>query len=152
MKIAITGHTLGLGKSFFDECLERGHIVSGFSRFNGYDLRDYNKVGDMLSKINDYDLFINNAKPDYAQAQILYRLIKTWNTGIILSIGSSVILNPPNWSDLNLLEYVTQKHALAHANETLKKHTKCNLILVNPEHLGHNTKNYVIETLNAINI
>ena len=135
MKIAITGHTSGLGKSFYHECINRGHTVQGFSRSNGYDLRDYSKVGKMIDKIQDFDLFINNAKPDYAQTQILYRLVRSSTCNMIVNIGSKVIESPPNWTDTFLLEYFTQKIALAHAVQVLSAVSKSQLILINPEHL-----------------
>jgi dTDP-4-dehydrorhamnose reductase len=70
---AVTGHTSGLGNSFFRLLSNQGYQVQGFSRTNGYDLRDYSCVTDMLTQIKGFDLFINNAKPDYAQSQIVYR-------------------------------------------------------------------------------
>lgn len=152
MNIAITGHTSGLGKSFYDLCIQKGHNAQGFSRSNGYDLRDYSKVTFMLDKIKDFDIFINNAKPDYAQAQILYRLTRLWSTGTIISIGSAVIDYPPDWTDSHLLEYTTQKQALAHANKVLSKISKCNLVLLNPAHLEDNTDQYAAQILENMNL
>ena len=60
MKAAITGHTTGLGNSFFRVLSKHGYETFGFSRSNGYDLRDYTKVSDMLERIQGFDLFINN--------------------------------------------------------------------------------------------
>jgi hypothetical protein len=152
MKIAISGHTARLGKSFYDACIAKGHIVAGFSRSNGYDLRDYSCVTRMLEEIKGFDVFINNAKPDYSQTQILYRIVRSWNHGIIVNIGSSVIDKMPNWSDTFLLEYVTQKYALAHAVNVLSPVTSCNLILLNPSHLGDNTQDYVQEQLKILGL
>jgi nucleoside-diphosphate-sugar epimerase len=151
MKIAITGHTSGLGKSFYLECINRGHDVEGFSRSNGYDLRDYSKVGKMLDKIKDFDLFINNAKPDYSQSQILYRLFRSETCKIIVNIGSKVIESPPDWTDTFLLEYVTQKMALAHAVQVLSKITKSELVLINPEHLN-DTDTFVKHQLDILKV
>lgn len=152
MKIAITGHTSGLGKSFYDELSDRGHTVAGFSRTNGYDLRDYCKVGLMLDNIADFDIFINNAKPDYVQSQILYRLVRTWTKGTIISIGSQAIITPPAWTDTYLLEYLTQKTALMHANTVLSPVVGCKLILLNPTHLGDNTLSYVQQELARLDL
>ena len=134
MKAAVTGHTTGLGNSFFRSLSKHGYETVGFSRSNGYDLRDYARVSDMLEHIQGFDLFINNAKPDYAQAQIVYRLARDWN-GTLLSIGSSVVLEQPAWTDTFLLEYITQKIALAHAHQVLEPYSKCKLILVHPKHI-----------------
>jgi nucleoside-diphosphate-sugar epimerase len=45
MKIAITGHTQGLGQAFFNHF--QSHTVIGFSRSNGYNIAspaDRNKI------------------------------------------------------------------------------------------------------------
>jgi hypothetical protein len=152
MKIAITGHTLGLGKSFFEETIMRGHEVFGFSRTTGYDLRDYTQVGNMINAVKNFDLFINNAKPDYAQTQILYRLAREWESGIILSVGSSATINFPNWSDTYLLEYLTQKIALVHAHHVLSDIVSCKLHIVHPEHLGEDTKDYAAQVLSELGL
>lgn len=152
MNIAITGHTKGLGKSFYNLCVEKGHNTLGFSRSNGYDLRDYSKVTKMLEQITKFDVFINNAKPDYVQSQILYRLTREWDSGTIISIGSSVILRQPNWTDSYLLEYTTQKHALAHANRVLSTVSNCNLVLLNPDHLNDNIDNFSSQVLEQLKI
>jgi hypothetical protein len=152
MKIAITGHTSGLGKSFYDESICRGHIVEGFSRSNGYDLRDYSKVSIMLDKIAGFDLFISNAKPDYAQAQILYRIARSWKTGTVISIGTQALITPPNWTDTYLLEYLTQKTALMHAYNTLSPIVKCKLVLLNPAHLGDNPLLYAKQELTRFGV
>ena len=150
VSIAITGHTSGLGKSFYDLCLANNLTVKGFSRSNGYDLRDYSKVGKMIEEIKDFDFFISNAKPDYTQTQILYRLCKSWEHGTIISIGSKVIERHPGWTDLDLLEYCTQKTALSHAHKVLEPIVNPKLILVNPEHLGEHTDDYARQLLEDI--
>jgi len=133
-KIAITGHTSGLGKSFFDLLTQQGHHVVGFSKSNGYDIRDYSIVSKIINEIKSFDLFINNAKPDYSQTQIVYRLAREWS-GTVLSIGSKVVTKPTNWTDTFLLEYVTQKIALSHAHQVLEKISTCKLILTHPDHI-----------------
>lgn len=149
--IAITGHTSGLGKSFYDICLDKGLTVKGFSRRNGYDLRDYAKVTKMIDEIKDFDFFISNAKPDYTQTQILYRLCQDWQQGTIISIGSKVIEYPPtDWTDLGMLEYCTQKMALAHAHQVLEPIAQAKLILVNPNHLGDATNEYAEQLLEEL--
>jgi len=152
MKIAITGHTARLGKDFSVELQRRGHTVTGFSRSNGYDLRDYSCVGKMLDEIKDYDVFINNAKPDYSQTQILYRLVQQWDTGLIINIGTKALESMPDWTDIFLLEYLTQKTALAHACRVLLNISKCKIILLNPAHLDNSCAEYVKEQLDLLNL
>lgn len=59
MKIGITGHTCGLGKSLFDYYQSLGHECIGFSRSNGYDINL--KFDDIVNEAKHCDLFINNA-------------------------------------------------------------------------------------------
>lgn len=152
MKIAITGHTKGLGKSFYDECIRRGHTVEGFSSSTGYDLRDYSRVTAMLERIKGFDFFINNAKPDYAQAQILFRLAREWDKGVIISIGTQATETPTKWTDTFLLEYLTQKIALKNAHLLLSPVCSCQLFLINPTHLGDQTDQFASAELDKLNI
>lgn len=132
---AVTGHTSGLGK-LIKEYLESHHFtVTGFSFSSGFDLRNYSKVTEVISIVKDFDLFVNSAKPDYVQSQILYRLLDAGFTGKILNIGSPVVHRiPPLWTDLKLLEYATQKTALYHAHQTLCKFFPEKLIMWEPSH------------------
>jgi hypothetical protein len=140
---AVTGHTSSLGASFYKLLAEQGYEVHGFSRSNGYDLRDYSQVTRMISQVKGFDLFINNAKPDYVQSQIVYRLVRDWDKGSIISIGSYATIESPLWTDTFLLEYLTQKTALAHTHQVLTPIAKCKLTLLHPKHLGDDTDAYV---------
>ena len=60
MKIAITGHTRGIGKACAD--VFRHDTIYGYSRSNGYDIKD---AEDIFKSAEDCDVFINNAySPD----------------------------------------------------------------------------------------
>jgi GDP-D-mannose dehydratase len=151
-KVAITGHTSGLGASFYKLLGKQGYEVHGFSRSNGYDLRDYSQVGRMLEKTKNFDLFINNAKPEYAQAQIVYRIVREWSKGTVISIGSRAIIETPNWTDTFLLEYLTQKAALVHAHQVLEPVADCRLLIIHPQHLSNNTDTYVEQLIKELNL
>jgi hypothetical protein len=90
MKIAITGHTQGLGQAFLNHF--QSHTVIGFSRSNGYDIvspADRNKI---LDEIKDFDIFINNAYNNYddSQLQLLIDVYNIWKgtDKIIINISS----------------------------------------------------------------
>ena len=72
MKIAITGHSKGLGRSVFNHFQAKGHTVMGFSRSNGYDIsKDQDKI---LEKIQGFDVFFNNAtNKDKSQTELLLK-------------------------------------------------------------------------------
>ncbi len=77
MKIAITGHTQGIGKTLFDFFNSKGHSVKGFSKSNGYAFPE--SIDLLIQEIVDYDLFVNNAYWGFAQAVILDLLVRKWS-------------------------------------------------------------------------
>ena len=79
MKIAITGHTSGIGKAFAELCTHKNIEWSGFSRSNHYDLttRPF-PMRSLLKAIEDCDVFVNNAYAGFAQVELLYALWDEW--------------------------------------------------------------------------
>ena len=141
MQIAITGHTIGLGKAFFDYYSSKGYQVLGFSRQNGFDLRDWSSLQRLLDCTNSYDLLISNAKPDFFQTVLLYEMARrTTRVRRIISIGSGIInLDIPQDQSLGINLYKTQKLALRDAHIQLtKKYNDFDSVLVHPSHLYDN--------------
>lgn len=95
MKIAITGHTKGIGKALYDHFQTNGHEVLGFSRSNGFELpRDYMTV---IAEAKECDVFVNNAYAGNAQALILTQICQfDWanQEKHIINIGSISSLTP----------------------------------------------------------
>jgi short-subunit dehydrogenase involved in D-alanine esterification of teichoic acids len=145
MKIAITGHTKGLGAEFKKAYEKLNHEVAGFSRSNGYDLRNWALMQKMLDQATDCDIFINLAKPDFAQTTILYELWKRWKNQnkTIINISSGITYSPvcPKnlFDDPGMDAYRTAKISLNEASSQLSfKSNWPNIILVNPMHLYSN--------------
>jgi short-subunit dehydrogenase len=145
MNIAITGHTKGLGAEFYKSYASEGHNILGFSRSNGYDLRDWSKMQNMLAQIQDFDLFINCAKPDFVQTTILYELWKRWKgqNKTIINISSVITYFPtcpPALFDCpNMDHYRTAKMSLNEASAQLSlKSVTPHIMLVKPAHLYDN--------------
>lgn len=65
MKIAITGHTKGIGLATATLLRANGHEVNGFSRHNGWDFTDKETRSEFIKILDEdnYDCFINNAYP-----------------------------------------------------------------------------------------
>jgi hypothetical protein len=131
MKVAITGHTKGLGKelsALFDD-------VVGLSRSNGYDIKDTKLISNAAS---DCDIFINNAYDGYAQIDLLYEMYNRWhNTDkLIVTIGS-MASNAAEWR-LKPCLYSTIKKTLDVATYQLvnSHHRKCKLMIFKPGYLG----------------
>ena len=85
MKIAITGHSRGIGKALYEE-LSTNHEVEGFSRSNGYDITTQQTL--IARTVKKYDVFVNNAWQGYAQLELLTAMFNTWKT------------DETKWSDL----------------------------------------------------
>jgi len=117
MKIAITGHTKGIGKSIIDYLSSHSYEVTGYSRSNGWNIDEYVKCAD---EISNYDCFINNAysfSNGYAQSELLREVWRKWrgnsNKFIIClgSYGTDFVQNRDH-------PYTIHKHAL---DQTIKQ-------------------------------
>ena len=74
MKIAITGHSKGIGQACYD-ILEKDHNVIGFSRSNGYDI---NEPEEIFKSAEDCDVFINNAYSHRHQIDLFNLFYDSW--------------------------------------------------------------------------
>ena len=71
-KIAVIGHTKGIGKAICDLYKKKKFEVVGFSRTNGYDLeQDQEKI---MEAIHDFPLVVINAHADRGQLNLLKRI------------------------------------------------------------------------------
>ena len=75
MKIAITGHTAGIGQALAKEYAKLGHEIVGLSKRDGNNIRNIPKICD---SIEPCDMFINNAQTGYAQTELLFELATRW--------------------------------------------------------------------------
>jgi len=111
VKVAITGHTSGIGLAIADAFRARAHEIVGLSRSTGYDLSgDRQKVVEAAAKC---DVFVNNRHQynDDTQLQLLFAVAEAWNgqDKTIINLGSRAgecyILGRPD-------PYSVYKHAL----------------------------------------
>ena len=88
IKVAITGHTSGLGKAVYEQCIFAGYDVTGYSRSNGWDIAE-SRTWDEICW-NDYDVVINNAWHPTGQVGLLKQLVKHWGDEkkTIVNVGS----------------------------------------------------------------
>jgi len=73
MKIAITGHTAGIGKAFAEAYSE--HEIIGLSKRDGNNIRNTLQIA---NAIEPCDVFVNNAQDGYAQTELLLEVHKRW--------------------------------------------------------------------------
>lgn len=118
MKIAITGHTSGIGKALACQYEQRGHTIIGLSKREGNNIQNIPKVAD---QIEPCDMFINNAQQGFAQTELLFEMHRRWKgqrDKEIITISTMMTLSGP--SD-GLIDYYSQKVALEHATLELAK-------------------------------
>lgn len=118
MKIAITGHTDGIGKAIADACEAEGHEIVGFSRSTGYHL--FQDMEGVIADAEDCDVFVNNryeyCKPQ--QIELLYQMFELWRgqDKRIINISSRA---GSYTAQGKIDRYAIHKHALDKACEQL---------------------------------
>jgi hypothetical protein len=124
MKIAITGHTAGIGQAFTKILESRGHKIMGISRRTGENIRRTEHVANMIEPC---DMFINNAQTQYAQTELLYAVWQRWQgqEKYIWNISTMMIERPTNscpdgQDDMTMNQYRNQKIALEEATKQLR--------------------------------
>lgn len=129
MKIAITGHTKGIGLAL-KQYYEKDHIVIGFSRTNNYNIKNYKKI---IEKSLDCDVFINNAHYENYQTLILEELYEHWQNQnkIIVNIGT---FQTEYHHGNNFTKYQENKFNLKNIFKhlSIQHNQKIKLILINP--------------------
>jgi hypothetical protein len=125
MKIAITGHTAGIGQAFTKILTARGHEIVGISRRTGENIR---RIEHTANLIEPCDMFINNAQTQYVQTDLLYAVWEKWqgkegkyiwNISTMMT-GSPVNSCPDGQNDIKMSQYRNQKLALEEASKQLK--------------------------------
>ena len=115
MKIAITGHTAGIGQALAKEYQLNGHDIVGLSQRDGNNIRNTPKICD---QIEPCDLFVNNAQAGYAQTELLFEIAHRWQgTKKHIIVISTMMTQEPISSlpGLGIDHYRLQKVALEEA-------------------------------------
>jgi len=131
MKIAITGHTKGIGQALAKVYADQGHTIVGMSRTNGYNIRVIPKL---VNTIAECDMFINNAQAGFAQTELLFEVYNSWaNTRKKIIVISTMMTQHPISIIPGLDQYRVQKIALEEAVMQLRaKKLGPEIILVRP--------------------
>ena len=110
MKIAITGHTSGIGQAIFNKLINT-YTVTGYSLDNSYDIGKITDRKKILNDIKDYDIFINNAWHFSGQIEMLKDIVNSWKdqNKLIINIGSTVIGDHTEVEDV---KYIASKKKL----------------------------------------
>ena len=124
LKVAITGHSRGIGKAFADWFLSRGHEIVGLSRGNGYNIQHTDQI---IDQVKNCDIFINNAWQDFDQSMLMYRLHEEWfgdQEKLIVAVSSARTIKPTEYHNHNAGRnlYKTSKKCLEESCEHLWNH------------------------------
>jgi NADP-dependent 3-hydroxy acid dehydrogenase YdfG len=120
MKIAITGHTAGIGQALAVQYANQGHEIVGLSRRQGHNIRNVPKICD---QIEPCDLFINNAQAGYAQTELLFEMAQRWSgtKKHIMVISTMMAQDPISClPGLDMDHYRVQKVALEEAVQQIR--------------------------------
>jgi NADP-dependent 3-hydroxy acid dehydrogenase YdfG len=124
MKIAITGHTSGLGKELYS----RYDSALGISRNEDSIAATEN----IIERIKDVDIFINNAYDGFNQTILLNELFNIWKDKEKTIVNIVSRSKYPNISKGYL--YSASKASLSHLSNNLRfvSDKKCRIIDINP--------------------
>ena len=123
MNIGLTGHTKGLGKTLVDS-FSKSFKTKGFSRSNGYDIKNPFDRKKIIKECIDYNIFINLAHNYYHQTDLLFEFFKSWQgqKKLIINISSTVVDNKSWGLDrFDHIEYKNQKISLETMSNILNK-------------------------------
>ena len=137
MKIAITGHTAGIGQALAHQYSNRGYEIVGLSKRHGYNIRVIPKIA---SLIEPCDVFINNAQAGYAQTELLFEMAQRW-TGThkhIIVISTMMTQDPiSSIPGLDMDQYRIQKLALEEAVKQIRnRNLGIKLTIVRPGNIA----------------
>lgn len=118
MKIAITGHTAGIGCALAEAYY--GNEIVGLSKRDGNNIRNIPKIAD---QIEPCDVFINNAQDGYSQTELLFEMARRW-TGTnkhIIVISTMMTQDPVSvLPGIDMDQYRIQKVALEESVKQLR--------------------------------
>jgi NADP-dependent 3-hydroxy acid dehydrogenase YdfG len=118
MKIAITGHTAGIGQALANAYY--GNEIVGLSKRDGHNIRNIPKICD---QIEPCDMFINNAQAGYSQTELLFEMAKRWTgTRKHIVVISTMMTQQPVSSlpGLDMDQYRIQKLSLEQAVQQIR--------------------------------
>lgn len=139
-KIAITGHTRGIGLALANRLDQDNYEVKGYSKSNGFNiLRPNGVIKDIVDW--DADVFVNNAYAPEAQSRLLYKVYEQWvdKPKLIINMGATSSDSINNFAQLGYnpdwTPYVSDKARLDWASLQLSNQFqpgKCRVTMIKP--------------------
>jgi len=139
MKIAITGHTAGIGQALARQYTSLGHEIVGLSKREGNNIRNIPKICD---QIESCDMFVNNAQAGYAQTELLFEMARRWSgTKKHIIVVSTMMTQDPTsvFTGLDMDQYRIQKVALEESVKQIRnRRLQIKLTIVRPGNIATN--------------
>jgi hypothetical protein len=129
MKIAVTGHTSGLGKAIYEHFNNAGHEVIGLSRSNGFSIPE--KLQEIIDIVKTCDLFFNNTHVGTSQSDLIKELFKYT---MIVTSGS---MGADYWKNGN--RYYIEKFQIEKSHKMYKKQTSRAMLILKMGYLENYT-------------
>ena len=143
MKIAITGHTKGIGRAISD--LFYTDEVVGFSRSNGYDISEMSTISKIVDESLECDIFINNAYHDFAQCELLESIFSHWKNDPSKTIVN--IISRARYGSGKAKFYGQTKMELyTKAKSMMFSDKRCRIININPGYVRTDMVAHVTNT------
>lgn len=118
MKIAITGHTAGIGQALARCYSQRGHEILGLSKREGHNIRVIPRIAGLIEPC---DMWINNAQESFAQTELLFEVVKRWQgTNKHVMVISTMMTQQPVSFHADFDLYRVQKIALEESIHQLR--------------------------------
>lgn len=152
MKIAITGHTAGIGRALARQYANQGHQIVGLSKREGNNIRNIPKICD---QIESCDMFVNNAQSGYAQTELLFEMTQRWSgTGKHIVVISTQMTQYPVsvLSGLDMEHYRIQKVTLEQSVQQLRNlNTNIKFTVIRPGNIATSADKTVPPAANVDN-
>jgi len=152
MKIAITGHTAGIGQALARQYQSSGHEIVGLSQRDGNNIRNTAKICD---QIEPCDIFVNNAQAGYAQTELLFEMAQRWSgTGKQIIVISTMMTQEPvsSLTGLGMDHYRLQKVTLEEAVCQIRhRRLGVKIVVVRPGNIATNSDKTVPPAANVDN-
>ncbi len=132
MKVALTGHSKGIGAALARTLTDQGHVVVGYDLINNYDITRSGVIDTIAAQSVECDVFINNAYADISQTLMLEAMIAKWEHTTTLK----TIVNIS--SKMSLVKNIdSQKNLIYKHNKIIQnKITKSRINILQPQILN----------------
>lgn len=123
-KIAVIGHTRGIGKAIVDLYRKKNYTVVGLSSSNGYDLQS--RQAEIMEQLDDCQLVVLSAYVGMAQMTLLKRIHGKFafddkKVAVITSTSGTAIGMDENLQDPKYVDYCENKKKLIAYIEELQQ-------------------------------